>query len=437
MTYLLTALITLLLAPSTPAGVSFERLLPLKAGEGVFAYARISPSGRYLAYASEMPAPDGKGITQTETIISLPDRRVMFAEPGIDGYFSNDNERLIFLSFTGSPNGPNVAIRHMRTGVVTHEVAPAMLGDYFSWSVRNGKHTIFTILGMYYELEGDRAVMPHKEVVSCPGVGKGERPLVSKDGRRITTFVKGNVVVRNVTDCQDMVDTGLQGAKADFSWDGRYVAFHVAKADHTGSEIVIVDTKDRTVRTLTGLTGSSEFPSWTEDGRLCFRYQGGDFRGFMMASNVLSLPARPLATPQASLPESVAWQDVFPDTPQTHRTNLVMIWSDWSPHAPLALTALQQLEADVRSRGLDIGVMTAVPPGSQRADIDRILRTHGIRLPEIALRPDGVRRTAALNQIPTELLFRDGRLVAQHLGPQSYDEISRWLTSHTTTDAKR
>ena len=29
---------------------------------------------------------------------------------------------------------------------------------------------------------------------------------------------------------------------------------------------MIVDTKDRTVRTLTGLSGNSLFPSWTEDG---------------------------------------------------------------------------------------------------------------------------------------------------------------------------
>ena len=434
---ILAAAAVLLITPWTTAGVTFERLISLKPTEGVFAYARISPSGKYLAYASEMPTPDGKGITQTETIISLPDTRVIFTAPGIDGYFSNDNERLIFLSFTGSAEGNNVAIRNMRTGTVTHDVAPMMLGDYFSWAVRDGKHLILTIASVFYYLDGNRGVMPYGEVQNCPGIGKGERPLISKDGRRITTFVKGNVVVRNLTDCNDILDTGLQGAKADFSWNGRYVAFHVEKADHKGSEIVVVDTQDKTVRTLTGLTGTSVFPSWTEDGRLCFRYDGTDFRGFMMASNVLSLPARPLKAPTPSLPESLSWSELFPDTPQTHRTNLVMVWSDWSPHSPMALAALQQLDADVRARGLDVGVMTAVPEGSRRADIDRILNAHAIRLPEIGLRPDRLHLTGALNQIPTELLFRDGVLIAQHLGPQSYDDVSRWLASRIATDAKR
>jgi len=43
-------------AAPRPAPVRFERVYPLQPDEGVFAYARISPSGRLLAYASEMPA---------------------------------------------------------------------------------------------------------------------------------------------------------------------------------------------------------------------------------------------------------------------------------------------------------------------------------------------------------------------------------------------
>lgn len=410
-----------------PAGVSFEKLLPLKAGEGVFAYARISPNGRYLAYASEMPAPSGRGITQTETVVDLTDKKTIFTEPGIDGYFSNDNDRMIFLSFANG--GSNVAIRNQKTGVVTHNVAPVSLGDYFSWSVRDGKNTILTIQSNFYELDGDRAVLPAGRVTNCPGIGVGARPLISKDGRRITTFVRGTVVVRGLTDCNDVLDTGLQGAKADFSFDSRYVAFHVDRADHRGSDIVIIDTKDRTVRTLTGLKGSAIFPSWTQDGRLCFRYEGDDYNGFMMASNVLSLPARPLAAAStvARAPERITWQDLFPDAPPQHGTNLVMIWSMWSPHAPSALTALQQLRDDLAARGMDVGVMTAVPPSSTRADVDRVLRAHNIQLPEIALRADRMYLTGALNQIPTELLFRDGVLVEQRLGPLSYDDLAQWL----------
>lgn len=409
------------------AGVTFEKVYSLQPNEGVFAYARISPNGRYLAYASQMPNPSGRGITQTETVIDLKDKSILFTEPGIDGYFSNDNQRLIFLSFANGKH--HVAIRNHVTGVVTRDVAPVGLGDYFSWSVRDGRDLILTIQSNFYELEGDRAVLPAGRVTSCPGIGTGDRPLISKDGRRITTFVKGHVVVRGLTDCNDILDTGLRGAKADFSFDGRYVAFHVAKTGGKGFEIVVVDTRDRTVRTVTGLTGNSLFPSWTEDGRLSFRYDGDDYRGFMFASNVLSLPSRPLSAPAASLPDTLAWTDLFPGTTPRHRTNLVMIWSDWSPHAPNALVDLQRLATDARARGLDLGVMTAVPDGSRRVDIDRILQAYAIQLPEIDLGSDRIHLTGALNQIPTELLFQDGKLVGQQLGPMSYDDLKAWLSS--------
>ena len=59
-----------------------------------------------------------------------------------------------------------------------------------------------------------------------------------------------------------------------------------------------VDVQQRTVRTLSGLTGSALFPSWTEDGRLCFRYDGPDYRGFMMASRVLDVAPVPLLNPK-------------------------------------------------------------------------------------------------------------------------------------------
>jgi hypothetical protein len=423
----------LLAPPASPrpqaqakTAVTFERILELKPTEGVFAYARISPSGKYLAYASEMPASSG-GITQTETVIDVATKKVLFTEPGIDGYFSNDDKRMIFLSYAGG--GSSVAIRH-EDGRVSRDVAPVGLGDYFSWSVRDGKNVILTIQSNFYELDGDRAVLPARRVPSCPGIGVGARPLVSKDGRRISTFVGRSVVVRGLTDCNDIVDTGLQGAKADFSFDSRYVAFHVSKADRSGSEIVIVDTRDRTVRTLSGLSGSALFPSWTKDGRLCFRYDGDDYRGFMFASNVLSLPARALPSPK---PQSkagdaqVTWSDLFAVAPPPHRTNVVMIWSDWSPHAPAALIDLQRIANELQATGADVGVMTVVPSSTRRADADRILRANNVRLPEILLRPERLHLTGALNQIPTELLFRDGILVDERLGPQSYADLRAWL----------
>jgi hypothetical protein len=332
--------LALAIAPrAAPPG--FERIYPLRAEEGVFAYARISPSGQLLAYASEAADPPGsRMIKRTVTVVDLKTQQILFTEPGIDAYWSNDGQRMIFLSAKDLQS--TVAIRHHDTGAVTREVAPVELGDYFSWAVRGGQQLVLTIRSNYYYLNGDYGILPAGHVPSCPDIGTGERPLISKDGRRITTFVQGAVVVRDLTDCDGILNTGIQGAKADFSWDGRYVAFHAAKPDLKGYEIDVVDTERRTVRTVTHLPGSSYFPSWTKDGRLCFRYDGDDYRGFMMADHVLAEPERPLPPPGPKVPAIVRWADLFPAAPApAHRVNLVMIWATWSAHSPQALMDLQ------------------------------------------------------------------------------------------------
>src|SRR5688500_2759144 len=236
-------------APSSPAP-RLERVYSLQPTEGVFAYARISPDGRYLAYASESREGAGGRLERTVTVVDLQTRKVLFTEPGIDAYFSPDGERMIYLSSEG---GSSVKIRHHRTGAITRDVAPVSLGDYFSWGVHDGRNLILTINSRYYYLEGDKAVLPAGTVPSCDGIGRGERPLLSRDGRRITTFVRGTVVVRNLTDCEGILDTGIGGAKSDFSWDGRHIAFHVPKTGGSGYEIQVVDIEKRTVRTVTNL----------------------------------------------------------------------------------------------------------------------------------------------------------------------------------------
>jgi hypothetical protein len=319
----------------------FTPIYPLKPDEGVFAYARISPSGQFLAYASELPDPQNRrSIKRTVTVVDLATRQIVFTEPGIDAYWSDDGQRMIFLSMK---DGTHVAIRHQDTGEIARGVAPVGLGDYFSWGIRDGKNLILTIQSNYYFLNGDQAVLPAQRVTSCDGIGVGDRPLLSKDGLRVTTFVRGTVVVRGLTGCQDTLDTGIQGAKADFSWDGRYVAFHAARRDLQGYEIEVVDVMRHTVRTVTNLPGSSLFPSWTKDGRLCFRYDGDDYRGFMMADDVLANPERPLPSPGPRIKPSARWSELFPETPRpAHRVNLVMIWSSWSAHSPDALSDLQR-----------------------------------------------------------------------------------------------
>jgi hypothetical protein len=416
---------------SQRAQLRVDRLYPLRAEEGVFAYARISPNGQTLAYASIMPdgtrpqvagRPQSTGTTQT--VVDLRSGKILFTEPGIDAYWSLDGGRMIFLAMPGG-----VTIRHQQSGELVRDIAPNGLGDYFSWAVRDGRNLILTINSNYYYLDGDRAVLPAGRVVPCEGIGIGERPLISKDGRRITTFVRGAVVVRGLTDCDDIFDTGLQGGKADFSWDGRYIAFHIGKPASKAYDLAIVDLQRKTMRTLS-LPGSSLFPSWTEDGRLCFRYDGDDYRGFMMASNVLSLPEQPLPAKGAHVPATLQWSDLFPETSRpASRLTLVMIWAAWSAHGPYALEHLQEASREFRARRLDVGVMTALELSSRRADVDRLRQSGGITLPEIPLAPGRLVLTEALNQIPATLLFRDGLLVDRRLGAQSADELAAWVTA--------
>lgn len=414
-------------AAQATASPSFAKIYPLQPEEGVFAYARISPDGRKLVYASEITDRVTHRLKQTVTLVDLASQTIEFTEPGIDAYWSNDGTRMIYRAISGS-DPDRVAIRHDDTGVISRDIAPVDLGDYYSWAVRGGRNLILTITSNYYYLDGDQGIMPAGHVGPCPGIGVGDRPLISKDGRRITTFVRGNIVVRDLTDCDDIFDTGIQGAKADFSWDGRYIAFHAPKPSLKGYDIDVVDTVRRTVRTITTLPGSSLFPSWTRDGRLCFRYDGDDYRGFMMADHVLRAPERPLRATGSKLPVAPRWSDLFPETPQpTHRVTVVMVWAPWSAHSPQALIDLEQADAWFHEHGEDVAAMTALDIGSLRADVDRMRRENGITLPEIPLASERFPKTEALNQIPTEILFRDGVAIDRRLGAQTFDQLRAWV----------
>src|SRR5688500_913294 len=194
--------------PPEPWPSTLAQVHALESDEGVFAYSRISPDGRYLAYASESRLiPSGSGRAQDVVVVDLAGGSEEFRERGIDAYWSPDGDRMIFLSFRDPAN--RVAILHRETGVVTRDVAPDSLGDYYSWGVHDGTDRILTIRSRYYDLDGDRAILPAAQVPACPDIGVGARPLLSKDGRRVTTFVGGTIVVRSIADCSVILDTGL------------------------------------------------------------------------------------------------------------------------------------------------------------------------------------------------------------------------------------
>jgi hypothetical protein len=234
--------------------------------------------------------------------------------------------------------------------------------------------------------------------------------------------------VRALVGCDPVFDTGLQGAKADFAWGGRYLAFHAPRERDPGYQILVVDLEARTVRALGAeLAGSSYFPSWTRDGRLSFRYDGPDYRGFMLARRVLAAPAHPLPAPQ-HIPEHRTWRDVFPETPRpATEMTLVLVWGPWGAHSRDALRSLERARGYFDERELDITVLHAIDPGSSPGDAEWFLARDGIGVPRIPLTPEQRSLSEAHNQNPTTLLFQDGALIDRRMGAQSFDALVTWV----------
>lgn len=417
-----------ILVAQAPSGslVLLEKMLPLRPDEGVFAYSRISPDGRVLAYASETTV-NGK-LARTTNFIDLKTRKVLHAEPGLDSYWAPDGQRVIFLSTKEFESG-SVCIWDRRTGKVTRDVAPVEMGDYFSWAFRDGKDLILTQENRYYELENGKAIRPYRMVSPCPTIGRGSAPMISRDGQLIATFHQGTLVVRSLKGCDFLLETKLPGGKADFSFDGRYIAFHSPKegGQKEGFDLVVVDLKEKTYRKVTDLPGSSYYPSWTKDGRLAFRYDSKDYRGFMMVSGFLAIPPKPLPSTKPDVPGNAPLARLFP-AGQIPKQKVVMVnfWAGWCVHCRAELPVLDRLRAQLRATGQDAEILGVCEPSSFPEDRAAILKNLQLRIPQAtATAPDLV--AYGVQAYPTTLLFVDGKLVERRTGAQSEARLVEWL----------
>src|SRR6476619_4561738 len=91
-----------LTAPTAPPhGPRYERVFTLKPQEGVFAYARISPDGKRLAYASQISARPSAQRSWSVTAVDLTTQKTLFSDNGIDAYWSNDGTHVIYSGMNG------------------------------------------------------------------------------------------------------------------------------------------------------------------------------------------------------------------------------------------------------------------------------------------------------------------------------------------------
>src|ERR1044071_2283390 len=95
-------------AAQAQKGPKYTKIHRLTPREGVFAYARISPDGKRLVYASSIQ----RGASQpqwAETVVELASGKVLWTGNGIDAWWSPDGTRIIYA-------GNGVTVRNIETG---------------------------------------------------------------------------------------------------------------------------------------------------------------------------------------------------------------------------------------------------------------------------------------------------------------------------------
>ena len=161
----------------------------------------------------------------------------------------------------------------------------------------------------------------------------------------------------------------------------------------------------------------------TADGRLCFRYDAPDFRGFVIVSNFMALPAEPLPAPVQAGVGRVGWSDLFVDSEaRTEEWRLVLVWAPWCTHCGEAFRELQAAAEAWRAASGRVSLFAAAEPNSRPGDVPTMTRLEGIVAPALRMKSESVSVSGAANQLPTVLLFAGDHLVGRKLGTQPHVE---------------
>ena len=157
---------------------------------------------------------------------------------------------------------------------------------------------------------GALTVTPTRPMRLCPQITRDlATPFISKDGRYVVAHddskpgrpaslkifeILGTDPAAQTTSCAERVDFGFAAGKADFSFDGRQLTFHISKHDYLTpfvdggikapaiTDVVVVDLTRDARGALTGFAGLSRvttsttegvghyFPAFLPDGKLFY-----------------------------------------------------------------------------------------------------------------------------------------------------------------------
>jgi hypothetical protein len=168
----------------------------------------------------------------------------------------------------------------------------------------------FRVVDYEIRRRGDRIVVtPSKPMRLCPQIVKDmATPFISKDGRYVAAHdeasptraslkifeITGTDPERRTTACEQRVDFGFAAGKADFSFDGSMLTFHISKHNYltvfvdggiaapTITDVVVVDLMRDAKGGIVGYGGMSRvttsavegvgsyFPAFFPDGRVLY-----------------------------------------------------------------------------------------------------------------------------------------------------------------------